>query len=115
MPDPVILVDRRTLVVEANPAARALLPALLQARPLSFALRSPEVLDGVEAVLRPLLENPAARAAMRGRPNPYGDGRAGVRVAQAVAWRLGLAGRPGDWAGGQEVFEGDEERDQARA
>lgn len=51
MPDPVILVDRRTLVVEANPAARALLPALHQARPLSFALRSPEVLDGVEAVL----------------------------------------------------------------
>ncbi|MHC2104853.1 MULTISPECIES: ATP-binding protein [unclassified Methylobacterium] len=51
VPDPVILVDRRTLVVEANPAARALLPALLQARPLSFALRSPEVLDGVEAVL----------------------------------------------------------------
>jgi len=51
VPDPVILVDRRTLVVEANPAARALLPALHQARPLSFALRSPEVLDGVEAVL----------------------------------------------------------------
>ncbi|MCJ2020074.1 ATP-binding protein [Methylobacterium sp. E-065] len=51
VPDPVILVDRRTLVVEANPAARALLPALHQARPLSFALRDPEVLDGVEAVL----------------------------------------------------------------
>lgn len=41
---------------------------------------------GLEAVLRPLLESPAARAAMRGRPNPYGDGKAGVRVAQAVAW-----------------------------
>ena len=51
VPDPVILVDRRTLVVEANPAARALLPALHQARPLSFALRDPEVLDAVEAVL----------------------------------------------------------------
>jgi two-component system phosphate regulon sensor histidine kinase PhoR len=51
VPDPVILVDRRTLVVEANPAARALLPALHHARPLSFALRDPEVLDGVEAVL----------------------------------------------------------------
>jgi two-component system phosphate regulon sensor histidine kinase PhoR len=51
VPAPVILVDRRTLVVEANPAARALLPALHQARPLSFALRDPEVLDGVEAVL----------------------------------------------------------------
>ena len=79
---------------------------------LKLAGNTPE---GVEAVLRPLLENPAARAAMRGRPNPYGDGRAGVRVAQAVAWRLGLAGRPDDWAGGQEVFDGDEERNQARA
>ena len=47
VPDPVILVDRRTLVLEANPAARALLPALHQARPLSFALRDPEVLDGI--------------------------------------------------------------------
>ena len=28
IPDPVILVDRRTLVIEANDAARALLPAL---------------------------------------------------------------------------------------
>jgi len=51
VPDPVILVDRRTLVVEANPAARALLPALHHARPLSFALRDPEVLEGIEAVL----------------------------------------------------------------
>ncbi|MDP4021546.1 ATP-binding protein [Methylobacterium sp. NEAU 140] len=51
VPDPVILVDRRTLVLEANPAARALLPALHLARPLSFALRSPEVLDAVEAAL----------------------------------------------------------------
>ncbi|WP_342106944.1 ATP-binding protein [Methylobacterium sp. SI9] len=51
VPDPVILVDRRTRVVEANPAARALLPALHHARPLSFALRDPEVLDGIEAVL----------------------------------------------------------------
>ncbi len=79
---------------------------------LKLAGNTPE---GVAAVLRPLLEDPAARAAMRGRPNPYGDGRAGVRVAQAVAWRLSLAGRPDDWAGGQEVFEGDEERNQARA
>lgn len=51
VPDPVILVDRRALVIEANPAARALLPTLHVARPLSFALRSPEVLDGIEAVL----------------------------------------------------------------
>jgi len=68
--------------------------------------------EGVERTLRPLLADPSARAAMRDRPNPYGDGRAGVRVAQAVAWRLGLAERPLDWQG---VLERDEERDQTRA
>jgi two-component system, OmpR family, phosphate regulon sensor histidine kinase PhoR len=51
VPDPVILVDRRALVIEANPAARALLPALHLGRPLSFALRDPEVLGAVEAAL----------------------------------------------------------------
>lgn len=66
----------------------------------------------VEAVLRPLLSDAGARAAMRNRPNPYGDGQAGVRVAQAVAWRLGLAARPADWQG---VLEGDQKRDQRRA
>jgi len=29
--------------------------------------------------------------------NPYGDGQAARRVAQAVAWRLGLMPRPADW------------------
>ena len=32
-------------------------------------------------------------------PNPYGDGHAGERVAQAVAWHLGSGPRPLDWAG----------------
>ncbi|HEX7021958.1 MAG TPA: UDP-N-acetylglucosamine 2-epimerase, partial [Trueperaceae bacterium] len=56
--------------------------------------------DGVREVLAPLLADPAARAAMTGGPNPYGDGRAGSRIAQAVAWRLGLAERPADWQPG---------------
>ncbi|WP_407519342.1 ATP-binding protein [Methylobacterium oryzisoli] len=51
IPDPVILIDRRALVIEANAAARALLPALRAKYPLSFALRDPEVLDGIETVL----------------------------------------------------------------
>lgn len=51
----------------------------------------------VKAVLCELLGDPQARQAMRDKPNPYGDGRAGLRVAQAVAWRLGLAERPADW------------------
>ncbi|WP_418291992.1 hypothetical protein [Methylobacterium durans] len=51
-PDPVILIDRRSVVIEANPAARALFPNLKLRHPLSFALRAPEILDGIEAVLR---------------------------------------------------------------
>jgi len=51
IPDPVILVDRRAVVLEANKAAHLLLPGLKVGHPLSFALRSPDVLDGIEEVL----------------------------------------------------------------
>ncbi len=51
----------------------------------------------VKAILMDLLGNEAARAAMRRKDNPYGDGQAGKRIAQATAWRLGLAERPRDW------------------
>ncbi|MDA0692105.1 MAG: UDP-N-acetylglucosamine 2-epimerase (non-hydrolyzing) [Nitrospinae bacterium] len=44
-----------------------------------------------------LLKNPSERAKMRNGKNPYGDGFASQRVAQAVAWKLGLAKRPQDW------------------
>jgi UDP-N-acetylglucosamine 2-epimerase (non-hydrolysing) len=53
--------------------------------------------ERARAVLSELLSDDALRAGMRQRPNPYGDGRAGERVAHAVAWRLGLATRPADW------------------
>ncbi|KAA2237443.1 ATP-binding protein [Salinarimonas soli] len=52
IPDPVILLDPGAHVVEANDAARALLPNLRPGVPLSFALRDPGVLDGVEQALR---------------------------------------------------------------
>ena len=52
IPDPVILVDRRVVVMEANPAARRLLPGLKLRHPLSFFLRAPDILDGIEEVLR---------------------------------------------------------------
>jgi two-component system phosphate regulon sensor histidine kinase PhoR len=52
IPDPVILVDRRVLVRGANEAARALLPNLQVQHPLSFALRAPDILDGIGQVLR---------------------------------------------------------------
>lgn len=51
IPDPVILVDRRAIVIEANEAAQRLLPGLKVKYPLSFALRSPDVLDAIEKVL----------------------------------------------------------------
>lgn len=51
----------------------------------------------VESGLIALLNEPDALRAMRAAPNPYGDGHAGGRVAQAVAWRFGLADRPVDW------------------
>jgi two-component system phosphate regulon sensor histidine kinase PhoR len=52
IPDPVVLVDRGAVVRQANEAARALLPALALEHPLSFYLRSPDVLGGIEEVLK---------------------------------------------------------------
>lgn len=51
----------------------------------------------VAGALTALLGDAPALAAMAAAPNPFGDGRAGVRVADAVAWRLGLGPRPADW------------------
>jgi UDP-N-acetylglucosamine 2-epimerase (non-hydrolysing) len=51
----------------------------------------------VRRALSELLADDETLDAMRNARNPYGDGKAGERVAQAVAWRLGLAERPADW------------------
>lgn len=53
--------------------------------------------SGVERDLLALLSDAHALARMRAAENPYGDGHAGVRVAKAVAWRLGHGPRPEDW------------------
>jgi UDP-N-acetylglucosamine 2-epimerase (non-hydrolysing) len=53
--------------------------------------------ESVFKVVHELLSSDAALNAMRGKSNPYGDGHASSRVAQAVAWKLGLAERPADW------------------
>lgn len=53
--------------------------------------------DKVRRELLRLVGDRDGLARMRAAPNPYGDGHAGERVAQAVAWRLGLAERPQDW------------------
>ncbi|KHG65754.1 UDP-N-acetylglucosamine 2-epimerase [Thermus sp. 2.9] len=69
-------------------------PEGLEAGILKLAGTDPE---GVYRTVKGLLEDPDALARMRTAPNPYGDGRAGQRVAQGVAWRLGLGPRPADW------------------
>lgn len=60
------------------------------------------VLAGNEAgqmrrVLLDLLASPARLKAMREASNPYGDGMAGTRIAQAIGWHFGLNARPLDW------------------
>ncbi len=69
-------------------------PEGLKAGILRLAGTDPE---GVYRTVKGLLEDEEALKAMRQAPNPYGDGRAGERVAQGVAWRLGLGPRPKDW------------------
>lgn len=51
----------------------------------------------VESLLAELLADPERMSSMRKRENPYGDGKAGERIAAAVSWRLGLGPRPEDW------------------
>ncbi|MGV6875418.1 ATP-binding protein [Pseudochelatococcus sp. B33] len=51
LPDPIVLIDRRGIVLNLNPAARELFPLLVEARPLAFIVRAPAVLEGIETVL----------------------------------------------------------------
>ena len=51
----------------------------------------------LEATLLDLLGSDSTLAAMRAARNPYGDGKAAQRIAQAIAWHFGLAQRPADW------------------
>ncbi|WP_424951580.1 non-hydrolyzing UDP-N-acetylglucosamine 2-epimerase [Deinococcus sp.] len=51
----------------------------------------------MRAVLLELLGDPERLAAMRRAKNPYGDGQAGMRIAQAIGWHFGLEARPDDW------------------
>ena len=69
-------------------------PEGAQVGALKLAGNEPEE---VKAVLMDLLGDEAKRSAMRQKRNPYGDGYAGKRISQAVAWRLGLAERPQNW------------------
>jgi UDP-N-acetylglucosamine 2-epimerase (non-hydrolysing) len=63
---------------------------------LSLVGTDPEqIYSGITA----LLEDDEKRRYLKQARNPYGDGRASVRVAQSVIWRLGCGERPSDWVG----------------
>ncbi|WP_135227604.1 non-hydrolyzing UDP-N-acetylglucosamine 2-epimerase [Deinococcus fonticola] len=52
---------------------------------------------GLEQVLTDLLGSESTLKAMREAHNPYGDGNASGRIAQAIAWYFGQGARPADW------------------
>lgn len=103
------LLDRSVLVVTDSGGIQEEGAAL--GRPVAVLRNVTERPEGLGGVLRlvgndpesvrerllALLGDDAELARMRAAPNPYGDGRASERIAQAVAWRFGLAERPGDW------------------
>lgn len=72
-------------------------PEGVEAGVLKLAGNDPATL---EQVLTDLLGNEAELAQMRAAQNPYGDGQAADRIAQAIAWHFGLAERPRDWTVG---------------
>jgi UDP-N-acetylglucosamine 2-epimerase (non-hydrolysing) len=51
----------------------------------------------IAAELRRHLEHPVRRPGSRPFPSPYGDGRAGARIREAVLYRLGRGERPRDF------------------
>ena len=56
--------------------------------------------DGVLAEANRLLDDPASYQAMAKAVNPYGDGHACERIAQAIRWHFGLTDqRPSDFLG----------------
>jgi two-component system, OmpR family, phosphate regulon sensor histidine kinase PhoR len=50
LPDPVLLIDDKDCIIEANPAAQNLLPLLKARQALSLTLRDPDILNGLERV-----------------------------------------------------------------
>ncbi len=81
---PVLVMRRETERPEAIAAGTAKLVGVEQAV--------------IEAEAARLLDDPAAYAAMAKAVNPYGDGNACGRIAQAIRWHFGLCGeRPADF------------------
>ena len=54
--------------------------------------------DVIVSMASELLENPEAYARMAKAVNPYGDGHASARIADAILWHFGLReGKPADF------------------
>lgn len=53
--------------------------------------------DTIVAMARRLLSDPQEYSRMAKAVNPYGDGKACRRIAQAIAWHFGIAERPQDF------------------
>ena len=70
-------------------------PEGVEAGVLVLAGNDPQEL---RAVIGGLLGDETQLARMRAARNPYGDGQAAGRIAQAIAWHFGLAGRPENWS-----------------
>jgi two-component system phosphate regulon sensor histidine kinase PhoR len=52
LPDPCLILDRRSNIIHRNPAAKQQFPGLLEGNPIAFSLRSPAMLSAIEAVRR---------------------------------------------------------------
>ena len=53
--------------------------------------------DDIVSMAEELISDPAAYAAMAHAVNPYGDGQACRRIADAILWHFGMGGRPEDF------------------
>ena len=53
--------------------------------------------DDIVSMAHQLITDPAAYAAMAHAVNPYGDGSACRRIADAILWRFGMGARPEDF------------------
>lgn len=53
--------------------------------------------DDIVSMADQLLTDPAAYAAMARAVNPYGDGQACRRIADAILWHFGRGPRPEDF------------------
>lgn len=52
LPDPCLILDRRSSIIHRNGPARLHFPSLLEGNPIAFSMRSPAMLSAIEAVRR---------------------------------------------------------------